>query len=189
MDRITRSSIKKTKYHMQNSIIFINQSIRYIEADEPGKDREDCDHIMAVTIKELTIDDYSAIIHIWDMAGLPTKPKGREKRDLFAREIALDHVAIYGLYENDQILGVGMANWDGRRGWINRLAIHPDHRGHGYAALLIDACEKFLKDSGALVIAALVDDINCPSISAFQKAGMKCIGGVIYLAKYDYDGA
>ena len=144
---------------------------------------------MAITIKELTIDDFSAITHIWDMAGLPTKPNGRESRDIFAKEIALDHVAIYGLFEGDEMLGVSMANWDGRRGWINRLAIHPDHRGHGSAGFLIDECIKFLESKDALVIAVLVDDLNSPSITAFQKRGMKCIEGVIYLSKYAYDGA
>jgi len=144
---------------------------------------------VAAEIETLTIDNYDDIIKLWEMAGLSTKPKGRESLEILAKEIALDHVAIYGLYVDRELVGVSMANWDGRRGWINRLAVHPDHRGRGYAGVLFKECEDFLKDCGALVIAALVDDINCPSISAFQKQGLEAIEGIIYLSKYAYDGA
>lgn len=144
---------------------------------------------MSVTIKALTIDDYDAVINIWDMAGLPTKPKGRDSREIFAKEIALDHTAIYGLFNDNEMLGVGLANWDGRRGWINRVAVHPDHRGQGYAGMLIRECKAFLKECGALAICALIDDINYPSISAFQKEGLQCLEGIVYLCDYEFVGA
>ena len=37
--------------------------------------------------------------------------------------------AFFGLLEQSKLIGVCIANWDGRRGWINRLAIDPDFRG------------------------------------------------------------
>jgi GNAT superfamily N-acetyltransferase len=144
---------------------------------------------MTPEISPLTIDDYDQIIELWNAAGLPTRPQGRESRQAFARELALDHVAVFGLWVGDRLAGVSIANWDGRRGWINRMAVHPDYRGLGFAGLLFKPCEDFLKDKGALVIAALVDDINYPSITAFQKEGLQAIEGIIYLSKYAFEGA
>jgi len=144
---------------------------------------------MATEIKTLTIDDYDAIINIWDMAGLPTKQKGRDSRELFAKEMALDQVAIYGLFLDNEMIGVGMANWDGRRGWINRVAIHPDHRGHAYAGIIVRECKTFLKDCGALAICALIEEMNSPSLTCFQKEGLNCNNDIVYLCEYAFEGA
>ncbi|HKK20740.1 MAG TPA: GNAT family N-acetyltransferase, partial [candidate division Zixibacteria bacterium] len=65
----------------------------------------------------------------------------------------------------------------------NRLAVDPDFRGLGLAGVLIEVCEKFLKDRGAVVISALIEDINYPSITTFRKAGYHCHDELRYFAK------
>jgi ribosomal protein S18 acetylase RimI-like enzyme len=128
---------------------------------------------MSINIRRLTIDDYDSIIRVWADAGLPFKPKGRDSREMISREMAHPDVVFLGLFESDLMLGVCIANFDGRRGWINRLAIDPDHRGIGLAGRLIDESEKFLKSRGALVIAGLIEEMNTPSMACFEKAGYK----------------
>jgi ribosomal protein S18 acetylase RimI-like enzyme len=34
------------------------------------------------------------------------------------------------------LIGAVMVGYDGHRGWINYLAVHPDHRGVGWAVSL-----------------------------------------------------
>jgi len=138
---------------------------------------------MAHEIKRLTIDDYDEIVRIWAISGLPYKPKGRDSRELIAKEMKNPGCAFWGLLEDGIIVGVMIANFDGRRGWINRLAIDPDFRGRKLAGVLIEKGEEFLKQRGALVICALIEDINYPSISAFQQAGYFCENEIKYFAK------
>lgn len=126
---------------------------------------------MAANLRQLTIDDYDAVINLWLGAGLPIKPKGRDSRPMMAKEMARDYCAYFGLYDDDLMVGVGIANYDGRRGWINRVAIDPDRRGERLAGLIITACEEFLKGLGSVVNCALIEEINSPSISCFQNAG------------------
>ncbi len=144
---------------------------------------------MSETIRRLTIDDFDDIMRVWSDSGLPIRPDGRERRETFAKEIALPQVAVFGLLEDGRMLAVGIANWDGRRGWINRVAVDPDHRGRGLAGKIIRECEAFLKDCGALAIAALIEDINYPSITAFQKEGFQCLREILYFSKYAFPGA
>ena len=113
-------------------------------------------------IKPLTIDDYDDIIRVWSDAGLPFKPKGRDSRDMMAKEMQRDHCMFFGYYVEDRLVGVGIGSFDGRRAWINRIAVEPDYRGHGIAGKLIEACEEFLYSIGAIVLAALIEDINEP---------------------------
>ncbi|NOY88220.1 MAG: GNAT family N-acetyltransferase [FCB group bacterium] len=134
-------------------------------------------------VKRLSIEDYDEIIRVWSISGLPYKPKGRDRKNMIAKEMENPNCAFFGLFESDKMIGVVIGNFDGRRGWVNRLAIDPDYRGKGLASLLIEYCEDFLRKQGAMVMCALIEDINYPSISAFQKAGYNCEHTIKYFAK------
>ena len=134
-------------------------------------------------IRRLTIADYGDMIRVWSVAGLPFKPLGRESRESLAQEMANSDCAFFGLYEQGKLIGVCIANCDGRRGWINRLAIDPDFRGRRLAGELIRLCEQFLESKGAMVIAALIEDENLPSMTAFEKSGFSCLPEIKYFSK------
>jgi ribosomal protein S18 acetylase RimI-like enzyme len=138
---------------------------------------------MIQEIRRLTIDDYDSIIKVWSDAGLPYKPKGRDSRENLTLELQRPNSAFFGLFEQERMIGVGIANFDGRKGWINRVAIDPDKRGLGLAGKLISACEEFLYRCGAKVICALIEEINSPSMACFSKAGYTCLKEVTYWSK------
>jgi GNAT superfamily N-acetyltransferase len=140
---------------------------------------------MSISIRQLTLDDYDAIIRVWADAGLPFKPRGRDSREMMSREMAHPSAAFLGLFESDRMLGVCIANYDGRRGWINRLAVDPEYRGIGLAGRLIDEAEQFLKSKGAVVFAGLIEELNAPSMSCFEKAGYVCMREITYWSKRD----
>ncbi len=138
---------------------------------------------MPFDVRRLTISDYDAMIRVWSDAGLPFKPRGRESRESLAREMANADSAFFGLFDQSRMIGVCIANWDGRRGWINRLAIDPDFRGRRLAGQLIRLCEGFLESKGATVIAALIEDENLPSMTTFEKEGYSCLPEIKYFSK------
>lgn len=140
---------------------------------------------MDISLRRLTIDDYEPLLALWKDAGLRLRPGGRDSRAAMTREFSMPTCAGFGLFAGNELIGAAMANFDGRRGWINRLAIDAKVRGIGLASRLISACEDFLNLQGALVIAALIDDDNSPSFSAFQKEGFSLIERVRFVAKYD----
>ncbi len=138
---------------------------------------------MELAIKELSIADYDDIIRVWSIAGLPFKPKGRESRPVMEKEMANPNCAYYGLFSGEAMIGVVIANFDGRRGWINRLAIDPDYRGQNLGGKLIARGEEFLRAAGALVLCALIEEINYPSVSCFQNNGYNCEHEIKYFTK------
>lgn len=138
---------------------------------------------METEIRQLSIDDYDEIIHVWLISGLPFKPKGRDSRELIEIEMNRSHCAYFGLEVDSRLIGVAIADWDGRRGWVNRVAIDPDFRGQQLAAKLIDKCEEFMVKQGALVICALIEDANTPSMSTFERSGYVCEGEIKYWTK------
>lgn len=134
-------------------------------------------------IRRLTIDDYDALVRVWGLAGLSIRPNGRESREMIEKEMARDLCAFFGVFDGDKMVAVTIAQYDGRRGWINRLAVEPDYRGQGLALELVAECEKFLEQYGEVVIAALVEDVNSPSLALFEKAGYVCMNEIKYWSK------
>ena len=52
----------------------------------------------------------------------------------------------------DEVVGTVMAGYDGHRGWIYSLAVHPGHRKKGMASLLLSHAEKQLVSLGCVKI-------------------------------------
>ncbi|MBD3257105.1 GNAT family N-acetyltransferase [candidate division GN15 bacterium] len=139
---------------------------------------------MESSIRPLTIDHYDDILRVWMDAGLPIKRRGREGREMVEAEMARDYVGYFGLFMDDRLVGVAIAQFEGRHGWISRLAVEPDYRGRELAGKLILACEEFLAQFGdELVISALVEDDNAPSMDCLRKAGFVCHPAIRYWSK------
>ncbi len=138
---------------------------------------------MADLLRRLTIDDYDELIRVWGIAGLPYRPRGRDRRDRIEREMARPDTEFFGIFENDRMVAVGLATFDGRKGWINRVGVDPDCRLRGLAARIITECETFLEECGAEIIACLIEEYNTPSMALFQKHGYLYTEGVYYFSK------
>ncbi len=138
---------------------------------------------MQYPIRKLTIDDYNAIIDLWERAGLSHRPKGRDSLKAMTPEMERAETVFLGMFDSDKIIGVVMASSDGRKGWINRLAIDPDYRRQGLAGLLIKESELFLYSLGIKVIAALIEGNNQPSESTFANSGYVYADDVKYYSK------
>jgi len=140
-----------------------------------------------IVIRTLTLEDYDRWMSVWQRAGLHSaKPKGRDSREAFARQFATGTHTMIGLEVDGELVGVVLATHDGRKGWINRLAVLPQYRRRGYAARLIAEAERVLRAQGMTIIAALIEGGNNASLALFQKLGyVELPGGVHYLSKRD----
>ncbi|HWR82308.1 MAG TPA: GNAT family N-acetyltransferase [Candidatus Deferrimicrobium sp.] len=126
---------------------------------------------MTTSIRKLKINDYDELIRVWADAGLDYRPLGRDSRDRITREMERSDTAFFGLFENERLVAAGLATFDGRKGWINRVAVDPEARRQGLGSAIITECEAFLQARGAEIIACLIEDYNLPSMALFQRHG------------------
>ncbi len=75
-----------------------------------------------------------------------------------------------------------MAGYDGHRGWINYLAIHPDHQHTGIARSMMDEAETLLRAAGCPKINLQVRRSNNTVIEFYRKIGYK-LDDVVSLGK------
>lgn len=135
-------------------------------------------------IKKLDIEDYPKIQELWELSGLSWRPDGRDHPEKIALQMERKNIFFMGAVKDNDLLGVIMVSHDGRKGWINRLAVHPDHRHKGIAQKLLEAAEdQLLKTEGIEVCSALIFDDNKPSLSLFEKVGYESWINVRYYSK------
>jgi len=136
-----------------------------------------------VTLRRLEAADYDRLVSLWTAAGLEHKPRGRDSRRAYERQLGLGVVACFGLVLDGELLGSVLASHDGRKGWINRLAVAPAHRRKGFARRLIGAAEEWLASQGVGIYACLVEGWNRGSRDSFVACGYEPYPGVVYLTK------
>jgi len=134
-------------------------------------------------IRKFKIEDYDSLIRLWKSAGLPYKPNGRDSKEKIESELKKG-AAIFLLAETDkEIIGSVFGTHDGRKGWINRVAVHPQYRKNDVAKKLVSEVEKKLDELGIDIIACLIEDWNERSMNVFEKLGYIKHNDVIYFSK------
>jgi ribosomal protein S18 acetylase RimI-like enzyme len=140
-------------------------------------------------IRDFRIGDYDAVAALWTDAGLPFRPNGRDRREAIAREIEGDQALFLVAEEGTRIVGVVFGTHDGRKGWINRLAVAPDLRRRGVGRTLVDEVEARLRRLGIVIAACLIEEENEISQAVFADLGYKRHPEIVYYAKRFTPGA
>ena len=136
-------------------------------------------------IRRLTINDYEEIVRLWFRAKLPFKPKGRDSKEAVATQLKANPDLFLGAFEDNHLVGAVIISCDTRKGWINRLAVDPDHRHRGIGKDLITESERILRKRANRIFCALIEDNNTKSKRLFKKSGYIEHRDIIYLSKRD----
>jgi len=80
-----------------------------------------------------------------------------------------------GAFDGHRLVGAVLGTHDTRKGWINRLAVHPDYRRRGIARRLVRFAERELRKQGLEMFAALIEPRNAASEAVFRHLGYDVI--------------
>ena len=134
-------------------------------------------------IREFIIEDYDSLITLWDYAKLPFKPKGRDRRDKIEYELKQGRNIFLVAEINGKLVGSVFGTHDGRKGWINRLAVSPEFQRQDVAKKLVAEVENRFSELGIDIIACLVEGWNTKSLKVFKKLGYKMHSDISYFSK------
>lgn len=125
-------------------------------------------------------NDESEVIALWSLCGLVV-PWNHPKADI-ERKLKVDPELFLVAEEDKKVIATCMGGYDGHRGWINYLAVHPDSRRKGIGKNLVFEIEERVKKSGCPKINLQVRTTNSQVI-AFYKAIGFCDDHVTSLGK------
>jgi ribosomal protein S18 acetylase RimI-like enzyme len=143
-------------------------------------------HSQGMIIREFRIEDYPSLIRLWEEAKLPHKPEGRDSRESIRNELKGETSLFLVAEINERIVGSVFGTHDGRKGWINRLAVDPEFRRKGVGKALVSEVEKQLSAMGIGIMACLIEDWNKNSLRVFRRLGYTRHPDIIYFTKREH---
>jgi len=101
-----------------------------------------------MTIRTMAMDDYPAVYALW--ASLPGigLHEGEDSREGMAYYLRRNPASCFVAEEEGALIGAVLCGNDGRRGYINHLAVAAEHQGKGLGRALVNACLAAMRKEG-----------------------------------------
>ena len=118
-------------------------------------------------IRDFDRSDHAAVAAIW-------RATGQGVLDEAELQATLAHgpgLLLVAEEPGTGVAGVVLGTFDGRRGWIHRLAVDPSHRRTGVATALVAEIERRLAARGAPRINLLVLPDNAAGLAFWRRLG------------------
>ncbi|MGM0484096.1 MAG: GNAT family N-acetyltransferase [Candidatus Krumholzibacteriota bacterium] len=148
---------------------------------KPDKDEK-------IIIREFRPDEYDSLTGMWSASGLSFKPSGRDRRERLISELRDGPGTLLVAEVDGDIAGSVLVTHDGRKGWINRLAVLPGLRRRGIARRLVEEAQRRLDQAGIEITAVLIEGDNPESRNLFRKLGFAEHGDIVYFSRRKHPG-
>lgn len=106
--------------------------------------------------------DTETVVQLWSDCGL-TRPWNDPHKDIARKLSVSPELFLIGTDAQGLLMATVMVGYDGHRGWINYLAVHPSHQRQGHASQLMQQAEQLLTARG------------CPKLNLQVRAGNEAV--------------
>ena len=106
--------------------------------------------------------DTETVVQLWNDCGL-TRPWNDPHKDIARKLSVSPELFLIGTDAQGLLMATVMVGYDGHRGWINYLAVHPAHQRQGHASQLMQQAEQLLTARG------------CPKLNLQVRAGNEVV--------------
>ena len=118
-------------------------------------------------IRPYVESDEAAVIALWSKCGL-LRPWNDPHKDI-ARKLQVQRELFLVAVQDDRVVGTALAGYDGHRGWINYLAVNPDHQRKGLGRMLMQEAERRLRELGCPKINVQIRRDNQEAIEFYRR--------------------
>ena len=146
-----------------------------------GRNKDDVQFL----VRPLMEEELEEMTRVWIDADLPYRPSGRDSPEELRAQLKRTPDLFLGAFDGRKMIGVVIATDDGRKGWINRLAVVPSHRRTGVGEALVKACEDALRKRGRSIFSIHIEGRNAASEGLFLKSGYRDASYIRYYVKRD----
>ena len=120
-------------------------------------------------VRPFELPDEPAVIALWERCGL-TRSWNDPRKDIRRKLDVRPDLFLVGVLDGLVVASV-MAGYEGHRGWINYLAVSPEHQGNGFGRVMMDEAERRLRDARCPKINLQVRSSNTAVIEFYRRLG------------------
>ena len=130
---------------------------------------------MNIKINEMTIMDYDEVFTLWQEAeGVGLHPDECDSRHGVARYLARNPGMCFVARDGVKLVGAVLCGHEGRRGYLNHLAVSEKYRRQGIGTALVGRCSTALKEAGIAKCNLFVFAANDGAMEFWRKIGWRC---------------
>ena len=123
----------------------------------------------ALKVRRFDEADRDAVIALWGRCDL-VRPWNDPDRDIDRKLAAGADGFLVGAIGSSVVATV-MAGYDGHRGWVNYLAVDPEHRSAGHGATIMEAAENHLRAAGCPKVNLQIRTSNVDAMAFYESIG------------------
>lgn len=141
---------------------------------------------MAYQIRKLTIEDYDAMLELWNSTEQSRRALNPvdDSREGIERYCMRNPDTCFGaVSEDNRLIGVILTGHDGRRGIIHHMCVSSEYRRQGIASALVQTAEAALREEGIQKIFCLVFIDNDNANAFWEKMGYSLRSNLYYRNK------
>ena len=120
-------------------------------------------------IRSFQLADQTAVIILWQMCEL-TRPWNDAGLDI-RRKLAVNPEWFLVGELQGEVVASAMFGYEGHRGWVNYLAVHPAHQGQGFARAMMAYGEQLLLSAGCPKLNLQVRSSNSQALAFYARLG------------------
>ena len=122
-------------------------------------------------IRPFKEQETEAVISLWQRCGV-LRSWNDPLKDIKRKLQVQPELFLVGLVD-DKIIATAMGGYDGHRGWVNYLAVDPDHQHKGHGGEIMTVLETALKALGCPKLNLQIRSDNAAAITFYEQAGYK----------------
>jgi ribosomal protein S18 acetylase RimI-like enzyme len=120
-------------------------------------------------IRPFQPEDEEAVVSLWRRCDL-VRPWNDPHKDIRRKLDVKPGWFLVGVLDN-QIVACVMAGYEGHRGWLNYLAVEPEHQRHGLARAIVAEAERLLREAGCPKINLQIRSSNHGVVEFYRRLG------------------
>jgi ribosomal protein S18 acetylase RimI-like enzyme len=125
----------------------------------------------ALEIRPLIAGDEEAVLELWRECNL-VHPSNDPAKDIARKRKVRRDLLLVGVSDG-KIVASAMVGYEGHRGWINYLAVSPQHRKRGFGRGMMEAAERLLRAEGCPKINLQVRASNPEAVAFYEAIGFR----------------
>ena len=114
--------------------------------------------------------DEAAVASLWREVFPDSPPWNHPETDI-QRKLSVQRELFFVAMDEAKLVGTAMAGFDGHRGWVHLVAVHPSHRGRGIGRSLMTKVEQGLERIGCTKLNLQVRASNRRVIAFYERLG------------------
>ncbi len=138
-----------------------------------------------IHIREMTMADYDAAMALWQRTeGMGLRPADAPEH--IARYLARNPGLSFVAMDGDRLVGTVLCGHDGRRGYLQHLAVERAYRGRGIGKALVERVLNALRDVGIRKCHLFVIKENQAAIAFWRHIGWELRQDIVTMSHFTH---